>query len=171
VTHKWINELRDKEEFAELLKERWKVLDQVLEELLKEGGVFDTWVIENEGSYASDSAKWQDFYKESDPEAGNDYVEYCNALKDWINAHRKWINENIDDIGRILVRVTIRSDVQEEKTVKVEVSSFLFAELEPEEAEGYVFEGWYDEEGNDLSENATADNDMIIFARYRKEQG
>lgn len=101
MTHKWINELRDKEEFAELLKERWKVLDQVLEELLKEGGVFDTWVIENEGSYASDSTKWQDFYKESDPEAGNDYVEYCNALKDWINAHRKWINENIDDIGRI----------------------------------------------------------------------
>lgn len=170
VTHKWINELRDKEEFAELLKERWKVLDQVLEELLKEGGVFDTWVLENEGSFSSDSAKWQDFYKESDPDAGDDYVEYCKALKDWINARRKWINENIDDIGKILVRITIRSDVQEEKTVKVEVSSFLFAELEPEEAEGYVFEGWFDEEGNELPENATADTDMIIYARYRKDQ-
>ena len=53
----------------------------------------------------------------------------------------------------------------------MEVASFLFAELEPEEAEGYVFEGWYDEEGNELPENANANNDMIIYARYRKEQG
>ena len=52
----------------------------------------------------------------------------------------------------------------------MEVSSFLFAELEPEEAEGYVFEGWFDEEGNELPENATADTDMIIYARYRKDQ-
>ena len=38
------------------------------------------------------------------------------------------------------------------------------------EAEGYVFEGWFDEEGNELPENATADTDMIIYARYRKDQ-
>ena len=169
VTHDWINELRDKEEFAELLKERWKILDQVLEEIFEDGGVFDTWVRENKESFITDTARWQDFYKESDPDGLDDYEEYCKTLKEWINARRKWINDNLDDIGKIFVRVTVRSDVHEEKTYKLQVASFLFAELEPEEVDGYVFEGWFDEEGNQLPENATAQYDMIIYARYRSK--
>ena len=96
-------------------------------------------------------------------------MDYCNGLKEWINARRKWINENLDDIGNILVRVTIRSDISEEKTIKMQVGSFLFAKLEAEEADGYVFEGWYDEECNKLPDNATANDDMIVYAKYRKE--
>ena len=167
VTHEWIDELRDREEFEELLKERWKILDQVLEETMKDGGIYDQWCQENRDSFIADSERWKDFYEQSD--MSGDYDTLCKDLKDWINARRDWINENIDDIGRILVRITIRSDIEEEKTIKMRTSSFLFAELEVKEAEGYVFEGWFDEEGRPLEDNATAKEDRIIYARYRKE--
>lgn len=82
VTHEWVDELRDKEEFAELLKQRWAILDQVLEETLKEGGIFDTWVSENRDSFIKDKEKWDAFYKESGIEGDYSYDDYCKGLKE-----------------------------------------------------------------------------------------
>ncbi len=168
VRWEWIDELRDREDFKELLIQRWTLLDRILEEVTKKDGLLDKYKNENEMSYDRDLEKWKSFYEENGMDTSKSYADEIEELRTFIDERRKWINENIKDIGKILVKITIKSGLEEDRIVKMRISSFISDHLKASEIDGYCFEGFFLEDGTALDENAIAREDMIIYAKYRK---
>ena len=165
-----MNELRDKKEFEELLKERWKLLDKILEDVCKDGGILDRWKKENEVSFTKDQERWKDFYERNETDGLSDQEEICEDLKEWITGRRKWINANLDEIGKILAKITIVYPDKTEKTVKMAYGSFLYDEIEKYVPEGSVLEGCYDEKEQRIIENASISEDRIIHLKFQETE-
>ena len=170
VRHDWINELRDKEEFCDLLKERWKLLDQVLADVCKDGGILDRWKKENEASFIKDQERWKDFYAMNEGEELSSQNAIFEDLKDWIGKRRKWINEDLEEIGKILAKITIVYPDGEEKRVKMAYGSFLYEEIGKYVPEGSVLEGCYDDKEQRIIENASIHQDETIHLILQKAE-
>ncbi|MCR4856408.1 MAG: CotH kinase family protein [Erysipelotrichaceae bacterium] len=164
----WIDELRDKEVFQDLLKQRWKVLDEKLEEVVREDGCLDRWSQENSVSWGCDRAKWKEFYAEV---SGKDlsYEDIIEDLRSWIIRRREWINGHIDEIGDVFVRITLKNDGLEDRVLKVKKADLLNGRLGAPYKDGFVFIGWYDEEGDRFDENGWVSQDLTLYARYIDE--
>ncbi len=170
IKHDWMNELRDKKEFEELLRERWKLLDKILEDVCKDGGILDRWKKENEVSFTKDQERWKDFYERNETDGLSDQEEICEDLKEWITGRRKWIDANLDEIGKILAKITIVYPDKKEKTVKMAYGSFLYDEIEKQIPETEVLEGCYDEKDVRIEENASISEDRIIHLKFQETE-
>ena len=92
---KWLDRLRAYEpEYQKVLRERPDVLDGILDDVLKEGGILDKYAAEVRNSALDDEKYWGSsdmLYR--DREAFDKEVE---DIRDWLTKRRAWVNEHID---------------------------------------------------------------------------
>ena len=149
----WLDHLRQENpEFQALLKERYKVFDAALEELIKDGGVIDRYAGENRDAWEKDHEKWgyieRDAMEEHEEEPewmSMTYDEVVDVYKKWVSDRRDWILANMDDISKVYCDVTFETedgDVYDILSGEPLGKYIENAPLTGPEKEGYVFTGW-----------------------------
>ena len=163
----WFDQLRQDPEFAELLEERWHVIDGYLDELTRQGGLIDQYIDEMSASWAANYEVWSDSYPEGGPAT---YAQSVGRVRDWIDARRAWINENLELVGQVFWKLTFMVGDEEQESHLLYAGSFMGIE-EPTAPtkEGQEFLGWYTEDGTRFSEDLVVDCDMVFFARYSEK--
>ena len=168
----WVDELRQKDPlFVELLKERWAVLNDKLDEITRQGGVLDTYCAEIKDAWTKDREVWasaeeNEEYNEHDKRSLEDYV---NTLRGGIETRQAWINSNLDSIDSVFHTLTYVVDGNVYKTQKVRDSSRLYTFEDAPEKDGYVLEGWFDEETGLNIKDIFFDKDVTVVAKYVKD--
>lgn len=147
IIHSWEKALLyDTEEggFVDEVKKQWPAMKTYLEELIADGSVIDKYYEETLKSAAAN--------KIVNPFSGEEttYREDVDKLKNWISARIEWMDEHIGDLDTIMHKVKFVVDDEVDRMLYVQ-DEFTFEVLEETpEKEGYVFLGWYDEDGNRL---------------------
>ncbi len=60
----WLSYLREYDPaYQQMLRDRWEVLDGILEEILRDGGVLDQYILELEKSAEDDEIRWDGWKK------------------------------------------------------------------------------------------------------------
>ncbi len=169
TTFIWIDELRKKPEFREVLKERWTVVDAKLEELVRDGGALDRMAAIVNDSWYRDEARWHAFKEERDMLPKRTFEEETEHIRQWINLRREWISEHLEDLGILTFTVTFRGEGVKEVTYDAPaflgLNPYFYYEETPE-AEGKEFAGWATEDGT-LTEYLIIDRDTILTAQYQ----
>ena len=164
----WMDELRKKPEFREVLKERWLVLDEKLEELVRDGGALDRAAAVVKGSWYRDEERWHAFKEERDMLPLRSFEQETEHLKKWISLRREWIREHLDELGILTYTLTFRGEGMEEESYDVpaymRLNVYTYMEETPE-AEGKQFVGWAAEDGT-LTENFVVSQDTVLTARF-----
>ena len=168
TTFMWMDELRKKPEFREVLKERWKVLDAKLEELVREGGALDRMAAMVKNSWYRDEARWHAYKEAREMLPGRNFEEETEHIRKWIHLRREWISGHLEDLGILTFTVTFRGEGVEEVSYEVSayqrLSPFMYVEEEPE-AEGKTFAGWATEDGT-VTDSLIIEGDTVLTARF-----
>ena len=168
TTFVWMDELRKKPEFREVLKERWKVLDAKLEELVREGGALDRMAAMVKNSWYRDEARWHAYKEAREMLPGRNFEEETEHIRKWIHLRREWISGHLEDLGILTFTVTFRGEGMEEVSYEVpayqRLSPFMYVEEEPE-AEGKTFAGWATEDGT-VTDSLVIEGDTVLTARF-----
>ena len=163
-----MDEMRKKPEFREVLKERWQVIDGVLEELVQDGGALDRTAAIIRNSWYRDEAKWHSFKEERDMLPERNFEEEMTHIKTWINLRREWVAKHLDDLDVLTFNATFRGEGVTEVTHQVaawsNIDVYMYYETDPE-VEGKTFKGWALEDGT-LVESVIADHDVVLTAQY-----
>ena len=120
----WFSRMRQDDEFVNVLKERWKVMDAKLIELTKKGGQLDKYYQELKQAADANAAKWGYYMDEV-----KSYEEAIENLRTWIDKRREWMNQNLD-----LLKVTEGTDEDSEGGEDAEPD--YEKELDPKEHKG-----------------------------------
>lgn len=132
----WLDYLRENDpDYLNLLLERWTVLDGIITDIIKDGGVLDRYVSGIRNS-------WEDNLQFTrDPDM--DIDEEIETLRTWITERQNWINDNLDKLSIIHVNVTFMADdtVVEQRTVN---AGFPISQVLPKapQKDGFTFVGW-----------------------------
>ena len=168
TTFVWMDELRKKPEFREVLKERWKVLDGKLEELVREGGALDRMAAMVKDSWYRDEARWHAYKEAREMLPGRNFEEETEHIRTWIHLRREWISGHLEDLGILTFTVTFRGEGMEEVSYEVpayqRLSPFMYVEEEPE-TEGKTFAGWATEDGT-VTDSLVIEGDTVLTARF-----
>ena len=168
ATFRWVDALRNKPEFLDLLRERWKVLDEALEEIVRDGGVLDQTIALVKESWARDRARWQETVEEFSLDVGRDLEAEKEHIRGWINLRREWINANLDRLGMMTVNLTVRVEGMEDRVIDQPCDQILDPYMiEVPEIEGREFEGWLLEDGTPVGDYLLMDRDITITAQYK----
>ena len=169
TTFIWMDELRTKPEFREVLKERWQVLDAKLEDLVRAGGALDRMASLVKDSWYRDEARWHAFKEQREMLPKRSFEEETEHIRQWISLRREWIRAHLEDLGTLTFTVTFRGEGVEEVSFDVpayqRLDPYLYMEEDPE-AEGKQFAGWITEDGI-LAENLIIGQDTVLTASYR----
>ena len=164
----WMEELRKKAEFRDVLKDRWLVLDAKLEELVRAGGALDRMAAVVRDSWYRDEEKWHAFKEERDMLPKRSFEEETEHIRQWINLRREWIREHMDDLGTLTFTVTFRGEGVKETSFDVpafqRLNPYFYMEEAPV-AEGKEFIGWETEDGS-LAEYLIIEQDTVLTAGY-----
>lgn len=106
----WLTYLREYDpEYRQMLRERWEVLDGILNDILKDGGILDRYVKEQEKSAEDDEILWG-----SCPQAHRDRYSFekeTELVRTWLTERQAWVNSNIDEkLNHAYVTITFKSD-------------------------------------------------------------
>lgn len=132
----WLDYLRENDpDYLDLLLERWTALDGIITNIVKDGGVLDSYVSEIRNS-------WEDNRPLSrDPDWEMD--EVIENLRTWMTERQTWINENLDKLGIVRVTLTFMADdtFVEQRTVN---AGFPVSQQYPDapKKDGFTFVGW-----------------------------
>ena len=142
----WLDHLRDHDpEYQQLLKERWKALDAILDEILQDGGVLDQYTQEIENSWQADHERWP-LIDEEGQEIEVSFQDSISSLKTWMRERQKWINDNIDtELTYVYNTVTFMADGNIVTTADCQRDRVLNQYPNAPKKDGYVFIGWEDE--------------------------
>ena len=169
TTFPWMDELRKKPEFREVLKERWRELDAKLEELVRAGGELDRMAAALKGAWYRDEARWHAYKEERDMLPKRSFEEETEHLRQWIRLRREWIGGHLEDLGVLTFTVTFRGEGMEEASFDVPAyqgfDPFFYIEEAPE-AEGKEFIGWAAEDGAP-AEYFVIERDTVLTAVYQ----
>ena len=161
----WLDELRANDPvYQAVLIERWQVMDGILEEMTKDGGVIDRMAAEIQDSWQADADKWGEWITAQKPLT--DLDTEVRDLKEFFNNRREFFNSHLSEISHVYYNVSFVAEGKEISTVKVRLGDSLFDLPEAPEKEGYTFLGWEDENG-DIVEQAFSLEDMTLTAKYR----
>lgn len=163
----WISQLRQADPlFCELLKERWKVLDQSIGELIRDGGQLDKYKSEIARSVAAD-------VRAVEGSSGSDFNSSVENLRRWLGLRRAWITSNIDEkIGKVYATVTFVADGEVLRVdKKVMLGDMIRDYPDPPEKEGHYFVRWvYEVDGQMMNvENMAIREDTTVYAEYLAE--
>lgn len=139
IPNAWIDALREKDPlFVELLKERWAVLEPILDSATQSGGLMDQYKERQRAGWNTNNEIWH---------VGDDYGyssidEPYEDLRHKMDYRRNWINNNIDKIGEGKYKVSLEVDGEVVDTITLRANSILDTiELKPEK-EGLLFKEW-----------------------------
>ncbi|MBQ1660300.1 MAG: CotH kinase family protein, partial [Clostridia bacterium] len=144
----WLDYLRENDpDYLDLLLERWTALDGIITNIVKDGGVLDSYVSEIRNS-------WEDNRPLSrDPDWEMD--EVIENLRTWMTERQTWINENLDKLRIVRVTLTFMADntIVEQRTVN---AGFPMSQSYPDapKKDGFTFVGW--EPDGDMDEGIEA---------------
>ncbi|MBR6119856.1 MAG: CotH kinase family protein [Oscillospiraceae bacterium] len=162
----WLDELRDRDPaFTALLRERWQLLDGILEDIVRDDGVLDRMAEEIRISWQADADRWGEWIAAVKPLT--DLDTEVRDLKDFIRSQREWMGGNLDDLSKVYYRIRFLVDGTEFSSCKLRVGQSLNTLPEAPEKEGYVFLGWMDENG-EIVETAYGQKDISLSAKYRQ---
>ena len=141
---KWIDRLIEDPVFAAKLRARWNDLNDLITEVIKDGGVIDQYYDQLLISERYDVEKlgFKSGFSKDIP-ADYTYKDEMDFLKKWIKERQAWVNEHIYRSDSLIQEVTfyVGGKVFAKKSVKgkIDVSCAGI----PPEKEGYVFDAWY----------------------------
>ena len=167
----WIAELRDRDpEFANLLRERWTLLDMGLAELTRQGGVIDQYRAGIAASQRADYEIWSmsggGLYKGESPDEYNAEIE---AMKSWIDERRAWVNRNLAQLNKPYC--TVRYELEDGTLVATERVAYDHeAVMDPDAPapNGKVFDHWVIK-GGMKTISAAIREDTIFVPMYVEE--
>ena len=166
----WIDELRTQPEFREILEERWQVLDAKLGELVAEGGALDRMAALLKDAWARDDNRWHASHVEDETEAGRNFEEEVEMLRDYINLRRDWINTNMDRLGLIYFKLTVRGEGIEEETYDISCDSYVdLYMLEPAVPDGMELAGFELEDGTPAVDFILMDRDITLTVIFEPD--
>lgn len=161
----WTQELFLMPEFAKLVKERWSLIDPLLEKMTAADGILDQYAEELRDSWEADRKL------RNSEEAPVTFDDAIRELRDFIDARRSWINDNLDLLDKLYSTVIL--NVQGEFYQKLHVYTGLTLSVEytceAPELEGQYFIGWYTEDNKPAEEYFTVSEDTVLDARYIPE--
>ena len=169
----WIDQLREKDpEFVKLLKQRWDA-DNGIKNALKqvtadsEEGLLNKYKQELAASRAADEECWPEVYEELDV---RDFDQCIKKLRYWIDQRAAWMNDNLENAGRVYFTMTYETDDGQVFT-KQSVRGDLHIGKGPEgpKKTGYIFTGWKDKETGIRHENCDVTGDMTFVPEYQKD--
>ena len=169
----WIDQLRKVDpKFRQLMMDRWEILDVKLQELTAKGGVLDQYREELRDSWEADYAIYGDHEYDWDEEEVWDgtYDSEYEDLRDFIETRRLFVNTHLENLVSGLCRVDFVADGQLiESNSEVKFDACVEAGPKAPEKDGYVFVGWYTEDGVS-SKEAKVIEDTIFYAKYVEEE-
>ncbi|MBR4462583.1 MAG: CotH kinase family protein [Erysipelotrichaceae bacterium] len=152
-------------EYQQILLEEWQKFDQILEEIIKDGGILDRFSEEISASRAADHDRWSLIDEEGntfdyDPE------EKTADMKNWIIERRAWINGHLDELFDVYYRLNFY--VGDELLTFEDVLRHrpLIDYPEAPSIEGKTFVGWKDMDGQLYEEYSLFDKDTDLYASY-----
>lgn len=159
----WFDYLRENNEsFRQLLIDRWPVLNDIITDVVRDGGVLDSYMAEIKNSWLDNAPFAEDKYADFDIEMEN--------LCFWLTDRQEWINGNLDLIGKVHSTVTFMADGETVGQRQVLTGMPLSNLPQAPEKDGYVFTGWeYDEEPINQYDLPEIWDDTVIIARYLSE--
>ena len=166
----WFDRMRTDPEFAELLKQRWSVLDEKLQYATKQGGLLDQYIAEIKASWNTDRAANGPFEYDFDP------FESCEAsvedLRTFIDRRREWVSGHIDEVGKVYADVTFVANGKTIKPLTGRVGEPLYKNFpKAPSKKGYYFKGWYLEGAKEaFDESDDIYDDITLYARYAKKR-
>ena len=161
--HVWLRPMFcDKSEggFVEEISVQWPYLRKSLIKLIEDGGIIDKYYEETKASAMMDAPINRAY------EPDFDYKSAVEELKTWIKDRIAWVDANIDTVYDLVHTVTFKVDNE------VYMYAFKDTGMELEEAEvipekeGYVFVGWFDEDGNIIDRHLRIDKDRVMTAKF-----
>ena len=161
----WVVMLRQDPEFVELLKARWRVLDGVLVQATRQGGLLDQYIDEMSDSWQANQERWpkEDQYGWAD----GSYAEAIEQLREHMEARRAWINAHLDELSVEFYHVTFMDgdETLQEHTVCYGRGTWEDAPEVPEK-EGLLFTGWTAADGRVYDLYEAYDEDIVFTATY-----
>ena len=163
----WLDELRDRDpEFVALLRERWAVLEGILEDVVKDGGVIDRMAQEIRISWQADADKWGEWIASMKPLT--DLDTEVQDLKNFIQSRREWVRDSLDQLSQVYYHIRFLAEGQELASCKLRIGQSLNELPQAPEKEGFVFLGWANEGGELFTESVSGMEDMVLTAKYRE---
>lgn len=156
----WINALKKDPTFIEAVKRRWPDFESALNEIIKDGGLLDTYYEEMKTSAAYNYELWGAY------ESNLDYKGEIEQLRGWINSRLSWVKENFDTLDNLMAKLIYKVDDKVIDTLYVPIGSNMTYQPEIPAKEGCLSVGWFDENGNKIDYSTQASNDLIIHAEY-----
>lgn len=162
----WLDHLRAyNPEYQQLLKERWQVLDSIVTDIIKDGGILDKYAQEQENSRKDNYQKWG-----SSPIAlkfNHVYDEEIENIRRWLTERQNWVREHIDtDISNVYCTVKFVVDGEVISTFTPFLSTRLGITPEISRPENCIFEGWFDENGKKYDFNSPINSDVVLTPKF-----
>jgi len=154
---------RDEEEgsFRNEIRKQWPRFRECIVKLIEDGGVIDQYYAETKLSAEADA-------QINRPGEAFDYTEAVNHLKDWIKARLAWYDEDFANLDNLIHKAVIMNGKEEISTEYLVDGKHLTLPEAPVK-EGYLFTGWYDQDGNNLGDSVDVTKDMYITAEFISE--
>ena len=163
TTMLWIDALKRDTQFINRVKERWPEINEAINNIVKEGGLLDSYYEEMKQSASYNYELWGAYRSEED------YKGEVEQLRGWINARLKWVNDNFEKLDNLKAIITYIVDGEEYDVKYVSIGETLRDIPEVPAKEGYYVAGWYDENDNPVNNYTGVDCDMNVYAKYVKE--
>ncbi len=148
--------------FLELVQERWKVLNQKLEELLQEGGTLDQYQERLRISWNADYEIWGNILYDEPI----DYDAEFEKLRQAINYRKQWFNEHIDQVGNVYFQVSFKVDGVTIKQEIVHGNSYIIEIPENPTKEGYLFKQWINQDTKKRINEEKVQSDITFVPEF-----
>ncbi len=142
---------------------QWKILKPALEELARDGGILDGYCKETAASAYADQELW-------DPSQDYNYENEIQKLKKWINQRLLWMDDNLSSIDNLIYKIQFTFDGEVRDTYFAEGGVPAWYIPDVPEKEGYVFIGWFDENGKEYDKSLPVTEDMTFTAKMIDEK-
>ncbi len=169
----WLDHMRAYDpEYQKILLSEWERLDGILDNITRKGGVLDTYAEEIRASRINDTVAYRRLFENevTPEEAGNEFEEAIERLRNNIDSRRKVINDNLDDLFRVFGTFTFMDGDETLKKMDIRYGySLRERDIPPlPEKEGSEFVGWYtDPELTEPFDLFTCLNeDITVYAKW-----
>ena len=167
----WLNRLRAyNAEYQQILFDTWDRLDGIITDIIKDGGVLDTYVDELRASEQDNEKRYGIKEKYAEMEMEFSYDKQIEDLRDWLAERQQWVRDNVqEELTKARFRVTYKSGDEVVKVSEQDYMTDVSTGVTPPLKEGYVFVEWQLENGTaeDIPELLT--EDITLTARFIPE--
>ncbi len=170
-TFLWLDRLRTSEPgYQQLLRERWDVLNDIITDVVKDGGVLDTYAEEIAASAQDDYNRWgvrRIIYNMEE-----DFDDEIEWVRSWLIERQKWVNDNIDE--RLTKNTNLLTFVDGDEVLGTLEAGIYAYDLDLPQApfkEGKQFLSWCDDKNVSIYDYMGITNDVVLHPEYMDVSG